>query len=224
MGKITGMEKANEVPQKVQQIYRAVLELIEEGADVTNLRVSSITDRAGVGKGTAYEYFDTKEEILSCAVVNHLQRTFDWLGNKLLEKESFEEQLDFLLDEMGKKDGRKFCFFRFVHILTDHSEFSQMVQQKLRSENFEPHRPLSVFRNVLQRGVDRGELRRNLPLDYMVYCVFSHLVAYIMAITAEDDSMMDPVRMRPFVRQGILDELSVTVQTGQGTGTTVRIV
>lgn len=207
MGKITGMEKANEVPPKVQQIYRAVLELIEEGADVTNLRVSAITDRAGVGKGTAYEYFDTKEDILSCAVVNHLQSTFDWLGTRLLERESFEEQLDFLLDEMGKKDGRKSCFLRFVHILTDNSEFSQMVQQKVKSANFEPHRPMSVFRSVLQRGVDRGELRSDLPLDYMVYCVFSHLVAYVMAITAEDDLVMDPVRMRPYVRQGILSEL-----------------
>lgn len=207
MGKITGMEKESEVPQKVQQIYRAVLELIEEGADVTNLRVSAITDRAGVGKGTAYEYFDTKEEILSCAVVNHMQKTVDWLGTRLLERESFEEQLDFLLDEMEKKDGRKSCFLRFVHILTDNSEFNQMVQQKLKSENFEPHMPMTVFRNVLQRGVDRGELRGDLPTDYMVYCVFSHLVAYIMAINAEDDFTMDPARLRPYVRQGILGEL-----------------
>lgn len=207
MGRITGLERESEVPPKVQQIYRAVLELIEEGADLTNLRVSAITDRAGIGKGTAYEYFDTKEEILACAVVNHLQKLFDWLENQLLQRESFEEQLDFLLDELGKKDGRRFCFLRFVHILTDHSEFSQMVQQKLNSENFEPYMPMTVFRNVLQRAVDRGELRRDLPPDYMVYCVFSHLVAYIMANTTEDHFGMDSARMRPYVRQGILGEL-----------------
>ena len=57
MGKMTGLEEIRDVPPKVLGMYRAVVELIEEGADIAGLRVSTITDRAGIGKGTAYEYF-----------------------------------------------------------------------------------------------------------------------------------------------------------------------
>ena len=41
---------------KEKAIYQAVIELFEEGADINNLTVAEITARAGIGKGTAYEY------------------------------------------------------------------------------------------------------------------------------------------------------------------------
>ncbi len=64
MSKITGMEPVQEIPPKVLLMYDAVQQLIGEGCSVSQIRVSSITERAGIGKGTAYEYFDSKEEIL----------------------------------------------------------------------------------------------------------------------------------------------------------------
>lgn len=207
MGRITGLEKAGQVPPKVQKMYQAVIRLIEEGADAGSIRVSMITDRAGIGKGTAYEYFDTKEEIVACAVLYQLQCVFEWLGGALEERGSFQEQLDFLLDEMGKQDGRKYGFLRFVHMLTDNSGFSRLIQEKMKAEEFAPYLPVSVFGRVLQQGVERGELRAELPLDYMVYCVFSHLLTYMMAITTEDCFRIDSQQMRPLVYRGILNEI-----------------
>lgn len=207
MGKITGLEEIQNVPPKVQQIYRAVIELIGEGEDASSLRVSTITDRAGIGKGTAYEYFDSKEEIVACAVAYYIQYTFDWLEKALMEKETFREQIDYLLNEMGKRDGRKFCFLRFVHLLTDNSEFSHLVRQNLTSDKAQKYLPTTVFGNVLERAVERGELRSDLPMEYMVFSVFSHLITYMMAITTEESFGMNPTQMRQYVYQGILDEL-----------------
>ena len=59
MSRITGWEERHQVPSKVLLMYQAVLQFMEEGADVASIRVSSITERAGIGKGTAYEYFDS---------------------------------------------------------------------------------------------------------------------------------------------------------------------
>lgn len=207
MGKITGLEEIKDVPPKVQKMYQAVVELIEEGADTSGMRVSTITDRAGIGKGTAYEYFDTKEEIVACAVAYYIQRTFEQLEKALMEKESFREQVDYLLDEMGKKDGRKFCLLRFVHMLTDNSELSQMVQQKLCSEKARRYMPITVFGNVLDKAVERGEVKSGLPMEYMVYSVFSHLLTYMMAFNTEGSFHIDSSKIRPYVYQGILEEL-----------------
>lgn len=207
MSKITGLEDINNVPPKVLQMYQAVIELIEEGADASSIRVSTITDRAGIGKGTAYEYFDTKEDILACAVVYHVQQLFDWLGTVLMEKENFREQIDYLLDEINRKSRKKFCFLRFVHMLTDNSEFSRLVQQKLCSEKARRYMPVTIFSSILGRAVERGELRSDLPMDYMIYSVFSRLLAYMMTITTEESFGMNPEKIRPYVYQGILDEL-----------------
>lgn len=207
MGKITGLENIGDVPPKVLQMYEAVLELFEEGADATSIRVSTITDRAGIGKGTAYEYFDTKEDILACAVAYHIRRLFSWLETVLLEKDSFREQLDYLLDEMGSQSRRKFCFLRFVHLMTDNSEFSNLVRRKLCAEEARKYTPMAVFGNVLGRAVKRGELRSDLSVNYMVYLVFSHLMTYMMAVTTGVNFDIDMEKMRIYVYQGILGEL-----------------
>ena len=58
-------EKKND---KVTAIYKAVQELVEEGADFRTLRVSDVSAKAGIGKGTTYEYFSSKEEMIVKAV------------------------------------------------------------------------------------------------------------------------------------------------------------
>lgn len=207
MGKITGLEDIHQVPPKVRQLYMAVMQLFEEGTEIGNIRVSTITEMAGIGKGTAYEYFDTKEEMVACALVYQMQYIFDWLANVLEEKKSFKEQLDFILDEMEKHEERRYCFLRFVHMMTDHSEFSRMVREKVTREEFRPYLPINVFGRMLKQGVERGELRDDLPMDYLIYCFFSHIVSYMLAVTTEECFNVDPVKLRPLIYKGMLDEI-----------------
>ena len=58
------MLKEEERRQRETAVYQAVLRLIGNGADITKLRVQEIAAEAGIGKGTVYEYFSSKEEIL----------------------------------------------------------------------------------------------------------------------------------------------------------------
>ena len=62
-----------ELKPKVKALYDAVLELLNENADVNTLTVSDITKRAGIGKGTAYDYFSCKEEIIAGAIIYDAQ-------------------------------------------------------------------------------------------------------------------------------------------------------
>lgn len=50
--------------EREEAVYRAVLRLIGSGTDIARLRVQEIAAEAGIGKGTVYEYFSSKEEIL----------------------------------------------------------------------------------------------------------------------------------------------------------------
>ena len=67
-------ETENELKPKVRALYEAVLELLNENADISTMKVSDITSRAGIGKGTAYDYFKSKEEIIACAVMYDARR------------------------------------------------------------------------------------------------------------------------------------------------------
>lgn len=207
MGKINGMEDIRQLPPKVCRMYKAVIQMLEEGMDVSDIRVSTITERAGIGKGTAYEYFDSKEEIVACAILYQMKEIFGWLETVLEEQGSFREQLSFLLTEVEKREQHKNCFLRFLHMMTDNSEFNRMLQKKMHAEAFAPYLPMNVFAGVMRRGLEKGELRSDLPLDYMVHCLFSHLLIYMMAVTSEGFFQTEPAVVRPLVYQGILNEL-----------------
>ncbi len=208
MGKINGLEDEDRVPPKVRRMYRAVLEMLEEGTDASAIRVSMITERAGIGKGTAYEYFDSREEIVCCAIVFQVRSIFGWLEKALEELGSFEGQLKFLLDEIEKGEVHKTCFLRIVHLVTDTSDFNRMIQTKMSAEAFGQYRPANVIGRVLGHGVDRGELRGDLPLDYMVYCLAAHLLTYMTMLAAGDCQDMDLPALRALVYQGIMGELA----------------
>jgi AcrR family transcriptional regulator len=66
-----GMEKpmSRKEQNKKIQIYNAIIELVEEGFVYSNMRISDIASRAGIGKGTVYEYFESKEQIFSNMVM-----------------------------------------------------------------------------------------------------------------------------------------------------------
>ena len=50
--------------KKEQQIFQGVLQLIQQGVDLHTVKVQDIATAAGIGKGTLYEYFSSKDEII----------------------------------------------------------------------------------------------------------------------------------------------------------------
>lgn len=63
---------ATETRPKHQRIVEAAAAVFAEGG-FTNTRVADIADRAGIGKGTVYEYFSSKEELLFAV--------FEWIDS-----------------------------------------------------------------------------------------------------------------------------------------------
>ena len=59
----------NKKTDKVIAIYHAVEDIIAEGVDLATMRVSDIAAKAGIGKGTTYEYFTSKEELVVKAMI-----------------------------------------------------------------------------------------------------------------------------------------------------------
>lgn len=206
MAKMTGFEDIGQIPPKVLKLYEAVSQLVEEGADPGTLRVSTITDRAGIGKGTAYEYFDSKDEIVIYAVVYQMQTAMVELEKGLLERKTFREQMNYLLDEVSAQEGRQNSFLKLIHLLTDNSEFSRQVQGIMASAAHEKYRLIQLFRKLLGAAVDRGELRTDLPLDYMVFSMGGRVLAYMVAVS-EGGLQIELSQMRELVYDGILNEL-----------------
>ncbi len=64
--------KANTHSEKEILIFNAVTKLINDGTKIHTIKVADIAKVAGIGKGTIYDYFKSKEEILEKAILYHM--------------------------------------------------------------------------------------------------------------------------------------------------------
>lgn len=207
MGKIKGFEDKNQLPQKVLQMYEAVAQLMEEGADLNNIRVSTITERAGIGKGTAYDYFDTKEEIIACAILFQMRGLAEEIKGQLVGIESFTEQVSYLFDAVEKENIRHSCFLQFVHNLTDNSPVAELVRSRMLDKTFEEYSLWNLMEAWLKAGIAKGEVRDDLPMDYLIYAIFSKLVTYFAFCAMKDITYLDMEKVRPYAKKSVLQEL-----------------
>lgn len=209
MGKITGTESMEELPEKVLQMYKAVYQLIIDEEDMSAVTVSRITQKAGIGKGTAYDYFDSREEIIVCAIVCLMRRLSEEVCADLRRLPDFAAQMEYLLDKIELEVGKQKCFWRFVHLLLDTSGISQQLKRKIEKERMEQYLPLNSLRTVLQEDMDKGQIRCGLPVDYVVYSVCAKIAAYMAYINNRSSSAEDPKLFRPYIFQGLIDEFMV---------------
>lgn len=207
MGKLTGMEPVSETPSKVLLLYEAVQRIIGEGVDMSDIRVSSITERAGIGKGTAYDYFDSKEEIMACAFLFYMNRLAENMNSVLMKMDDLRTQINYLFDELDKDSEKKYCFVRFVHGVTDNSKFSQLVHGKLQKSEVGRAFPEFLFGDLIRQGVERGEIDGTVPVTYLVYTVFCKVLTYMMCIATEDCFPTETGGLRSLIIEGILRDV-----------------
>ncbi len=211
MSKITGMEPVQEIPPKVLLMYDAVQQLIGEGCSVSQIRVSSITERAGIGKGTAYEYFDSKEEILAGAFIYYVRSMAEEMNMQLRPLGSLREQINFIFDDLDRESRKKYCFVHFVHEVTDNSQFSRMVKERLQENSQTRNFAGFLFGDIIRQGIERGDIDSDIPMDYLIYTVFCKVLTYMMCICTEECFDTDVPALRGLIIEGILRDMKTKI-------------
>lgn len=97
---------------KVIALYDAVTALSGEGADLTRLKVSDIAAKAGIGKGTTYEYFKSREELIVKAVLYNIYHHIQVIQRRMQQEEDFRSKIDIMLDTLFQTGGSDISIFQ----------------------------------------------------------------------------------------------------------------
>ncbi len=206
MGKMTGYEKEHELPPKVRQLYNAVLELISQGVDVNTIKVSDITQKAGIGKGTAYDYFDTKEDIIICALIHAVAGMIARIKVELSLYHTFQEQVEKLFDAVEKEMLERECFMRFVHMMTDSSFCGKALQQRTSLDEHKECDAMRMLAEMVVAGQKRGEVVEHLPVDYIIYSLMSKLLMYLAVCNEQAGKESKAKCLKPYILEGLFAE------------------
>lgn len=202
------------ISPKVMQLYEAVIRLIEEGTDINSVKVAEITDRAGIGKGTAYEYFNNKEEMISSAILYHISCTCRQFEKKIGELDCFSEIISYALNFMENELGESGCFIKYVHIFSDNGAVSRMLQCKMEKNKGKEHTPQDLLERILQIGIKNGEIRETAPKTYMIMTLAAKLLVYAVFLNtqgAQEDCSRE--EMHRLIYVSLLKEFNQEIPT-----------
>lgn len=186
---------------KVEALYRAVMALLLEGRQIRKMKVSEITEKAGIGKGTAYEYFESKEELLVDAL-DYFEKIWTESAREELSRcGSFMETVECLfdmLDSMMKRVKRE----ALVEI-SNLFFFSPIVKE-------EKGCIVMQLYDIAEKGRRGGELKEELPDDYIVLTLKGRIFEYIshcMDIKNNLSNICPSEQIKKYLLNGIRMEL-----------------
>lgn len=173
----------NKKIDKVIAIYHAVEDFIAEGADLSSMRVSDIAAKAGIGKGTTYEYFTSKEELVVKAMIYLVDSMTKRILNNMEKVDTFQDKFMLLLAEMEEKVKQRACILKYFHMLGDMNLCVPMHDLLLENnEEAIKANPMRIIRYLLEQGKQEGIIGESLPQSYMETVLFSKVIAFVVYV------------------------------------------
>lgn len=199
-----------ELKPKVKALYDAVLELLNENADVNTLTVSDITKRAGIGKGTAYDYFSCKEEIIAGAIIYDAQTQGVESWKRLENIPGFEEKIHYCYRWVVDCMQEQRAFARFLFLSTHSGGAKDDIMKKLQSMLAECRQcgdmgPMMILGNLCDCGMRECYIRKELPKQAAMYMLLGSLTSLVMYLGEENQTGdFHPEEMGNYLCEGFL--------------------
>lgn len=189
---------------KVLAMYEAVNELLEEGRDIYRMKISEITQRAGIGKGTAYEYFSTKEELLGKAIFYQLHRGICRMTEEALKQDSFRKQVYAVLDDIEKNYSKRRVLLQYLCYYVLGACAENKCDGKKHAMLTEGNRIKRVVSHMFVQAKKEG-LAQEIPEFLMTNTLLTQCMGFCMYLERGDCTEdMDMERMKAFVYESIV--------------------
>lgn len=147
--------------------------------DIENIKVSDIAKAAEIGKGTIYEYFKSKDEIIAKSIIYifkvEIKNTIESIKNISTFKEQCYELFNYSIN------SRKFLF-PSLRILYNHvipTKLSNILLEdcneilELQSEFYK------LIDYIIDTGIHENIINKNLDIDYKRYVLMSSSMGII---------------------------------------------
>ncbi len=150
---------------KAIAIYEAVLQWIQEEHTIPSLTVSEIAKRAGVGKGTVYDYFVSKEQIVAKSYIYGYKKIIDYLMEKISECETLREKLECIYEVVADYGCLNNVFEIALKIVRNPEEMKKYVSESFEKEQYH----LSYYETIIDDLIlsARKEMTISDTLDHI---------------------------------------------------------
>lgn len=171
--------------EKEIEIFNGLINLISEGANPYTIKVSDIAEAANVGKGTIYDYFQSKEEAISKAIIYNIIKEANIALKRIKSKNTFKERYYEVLQTII--DGfTSLCTLKMLMYTGGLKEFYEyLVDDKYDISKF-----MSIFNEeaeeLIQLGFKEGIIKMKESKYYQTMVIQGTISAFSHYISRRD--------------------------------------
>lgn len=171
--------------EKEIEIFNGLIHLISEGANPYTIKVSDIAEAANVGKGTIYDYFQSKEEAISKAIIYNIVKEANIALKRIKSKNTFKERYYEVLQTII--DGfTNLCTLKMLMYTGGLKEFYEyLVDDKYDISKF-----MSIFNEeaeeLIQLGFKEGIIKMKESKYYQTMVIQGTISAFSHYISRRD--------------------------------------
>jgi AcrR family transcriptional regulator len=162
----------SDVDKREVIIQSALAVFVEKG--FYNAKISDIAEKAGIGKGTIYEYFASKKEIFEEAftgtIVNNYEKSREILNKKTTFREKLANYFEYKYN----------CITIQRSLAENFLAHGELISRNIKKIFFEQTiKHNEDLRQLIHQGIDEKIVRANIDKDMMVSCILGVSNTYL---------------------------------------------
>lgn len=177
------MSKEKKYRIRNQSIIETAEKLIKQKG-YHHFRISDISDELDIAKGTIYNHYPSKEDLLFALVYPKLQKLCKNLKEIIIEDISFDEKFKKAIRIALESDYHQFLLLSF-------SDMSVLFQEKNQKDmTLIQNQVIQEFRNILTLGINDGIIKPNFSVDFLSHQILSALNPLLHSLLVTDSVEM----------------------------------
>lgn len=177
------MSKEKKYRIRNQSIIETAEKLIKQKG-YHHFRISDISDELDIAKGTIYNHYPSKEDLLFALVYPKLQKLCKNLKEIIIEDISFDEKFKKAIRIALESDYHQFLLLSF-------SDMSVLFQEKNQKDmTLIQNQVIQEFRNILTLGINDGIIKPNFSVDFLSHQILSALNPLLHSLLVTDSTKM----------------------------------
>jgi len=167
-------QRRNDIIDAAEKIF------FTKGMDQSTM--DDVAEEAELSKGTLYLYFKSKEDIQFAIFRRGAEILMNMMKERLSEHKSGYENLLELAEITVEYSKRYKEYFQFFLFFQSSNLENMNIQQEQLEKYLMEQSPLALVYECVQKGIEDGSLRSNIPLNLFAATLWSQLLGVLIVI------------------------------------------
>lgn len=170
--------------EKELLIFEGFKKIITDNSNIKSIKVSDIAKAAGIGKGTIYEYFKSKDEIIARSIIYNFKIDIINTIDAIKEVCTFKEQCNHLFHYSINSGKFIFPSLRILYNQVIPKELNNIILEDFKEILDLKTQLYNLLDYIINTGIDENIINKDLSRDYQRYVLINSSMGIINKITA----------------------------------------